>query len=321
MKKAVTFILATVLLLGMLILPVRTEAATLSSKAGAVTTKSSALNVRSSASASSPVVATVRKGSYITLLSKSGVWWQVEYGNGQKGYCHGDYITVVEGTPVTVATQSGPLNVRSGAGTSYDKLTALPKGTVVILLTTANGWSRILYHGIQTGYVSAQYLSGAVSGNSPVSLKVPNFKQTDSRWANVKIGTSGKTIAQIGCATTAIAMMESYRTGTTIYPDAMSRRLSYTSSGNVYWPGNFVAVTDSAGYLNGIYGRLKQGRPVLLGAKNAYGSQHWVVITGFTGGSLTAANFTINDPGSNSRTTLRQFLNAYPNFYKYFYYA
>ena len=319
MKKAVTFILLTVLLLGML--PVKTDAATLNSKAGAVTTKSSVLNVRASASTGAAVVATVRKGSYITLLSKIGSWWRVEYGNGQQGYCHADYITIVEGTPVTVATQSGSLNVRSGAGTSYEKIASLAKGEAVIRLTTANGWSRILYHGIKTGYVSAQYLSGGTSENSSVSLRVPDFKQTDSRWANVKIGSSGKTIAQIGCATTAIAMMESYRTGTTIYPDAMSKRLSYTSSGSVYWPSNFVAVTNSSGYLTGIYQKLQQDRPVLLGAKNAYGSQHWVVITGFTGGSLTAANFIINDPGSNSRTTLQQFLNAYPNFYKYFYYS
>ena len=39
------------------------------------------------------------------------------------------------------------------------------------------------------------------------------------------IGSSGKTIAQIGCATTGIAMLESYRTGSNIYPDAMSRKI------------------------------------------------------------------------------------------------
>lgn len=320
MKRTVTLILSTILLMGMLILPIRTEAATLSSKAGAVTTLSGALNVRTSASTSASIATTVRKGSYITLISKSGSWWKVEYGKGQYGYCHADYITVVEGTPVTVATQSGSLNVRNGAGTSYTKVASLAKGEVVIHLTTANGWSRILYHGIKTGYVSAQYLSGTASGNSAIALSVPSFKQTDSRWANVQVGTSGKTIAKIGCATTAIAMMESYRTGTTIYPDAMSKKLSYTASGSVYWPSNFVTVTDSTGYLSNVYQQLKQGKPVLLGAKNSYGSQHWVVITGFTGGSLSSSNFTINDPGSNTRTNLQQFLNAYPTFYKYFYY-
>ncbi len=319
MKRTVVFILSILLLLSVLVLPVRTEAATLTSKAGAVTTKAGALNVRTSASTSAAVVASVRKGSYITLLSRAGAWWRVEYGNGQYGYCHADYITIVEGTPVTVATQSGPLNVRSGAGTSYAKVASLAKGQTVIRLSTAGGWSRILYHGIKTGYVSAQYLSGAASGNGAVTLGVPSFKQTDSRWANVTLGSSGKTMAKIGCATTAIAMMESYRTGATIYPDAMAKRLRYTSTGSVYWPDHFVPVTNSDGYLSGIYGLLKQGKPVLLGAKNAYGSQHWVVVTGFGGGSLTAANFTIQDPGSNSRVNLQQFLNVYPNFYKYFY--
>lgn len=320
MKKSVSLLLILMTLL--CLTPVKAQAADMGSKAGAVTTKSSSLNIRSSASATARIVGSLRKGSHITLLSKSGAWWKVEYGKGLYGYCHADYITIIEGSPVKVATQSGNLNVRSGAGTSHSVQARLAKGEVVLQLSAKNGWSRILYHGTKTGYVSTQYLStGATSsGYDAVSLRVPSFKQTDSRWANVKIGASGKTMSQIGCATTAIAMIESYRTGTTIYPDVMSQRLRYTASGSVYWPGNFVAVTDSTGYLSRAYQLLQQGKPVLLGAKNAYGSQHWVVITGFTGGSLSASNFIINDPGSNARTTLQQFLNVYPTFYKYFYY-
>jgi len=322
MKKRLSIIMAAIMVLGFLLPSVKVEAATLSSKAGAVTTASNSLNVRASASTSSGIVASLRKGSYITLLSKSGSWWHVEYGKGQYGYCHADYITIVQGTPVTVNTKSGPLNVRSGSSTSYPRIASLSKGETVLLLTTSGGWSRILYHGTKTGYVSAQYLSAgqSSSGYGAVALSVPSFKQTDNRWANVKIGSSGKTMAQIGCATTAIAMMESYRTGVTIYPDAMSRKLRYTSSGSVYWPSHFVTVTSAAGYLNTVYQQLKQGKPVLIGAKNSYGGQHWMVITGFTGGSLETANFTVNDPGSNTRTTLQQFLSAYPTFYKYFYY-
>ena len=115
--------------------------------------------------------------------------------------------------------------------------------------------------------------------------------------------------------------MESYRTSKTIYPDAMSKQLSYSSSGNLYWPSHYTVVTQSSGYLGTIYNLLRQGKPVLFGAKNASGGQHWVVVTGYNGGSsLTASGFTIHDPGSNSRTTLQQFLNNYPNFYKFFYY-
>lgn len=294
------------------------EAATTSSKAGAVTTSGGNLNVRAQASSGSNVVASLKKGSYITLISKSGSWWKVEYAKGQYGYCHADYITIVQGTPVTVATNSGGLNVRSGAGTSYSKVATVYKGEVVILLSTANGWSRVLYHGTKTGYVSAQYLSNYYSA---VSLYVPNLKQMDSRWSDITVGTSGKTFSQIGCATTAIAMVESHRRGYTIYPDVMAQELKYTPSGSVYWPSHYTTVTNSSGYLSAIYSRLKQGKPVLFGAQNAYGTQHWVVITGYTGGSsLTASGFTIHDPGTYSRTNLQQFLNVYPTFYKYFHY-
>ena len=320
MRRILIVILTVVLLFGALCQPQKANAVAMDSKAGAVTTAGGALNVRKSASTGSAIVTTLKKGSYITLLSKSGSWWRVEYGKNQYGYCHGDYITVVQGTPVSVATQSGPLNVRRGAGTSYAKVASLPKGETVLRLTTSGGWSRILYHGVKTGYVSSQYLSGTTTGTTGISLQVPSFKQFDSRWANVKIGTSGKTISQIGCATTAIAMMESYRTGTTIYPNAMAKKLKYTSSGSVYWPSDYTTITSSAEYLNKIYAQLKAGKPVLFGAKNSYGGQHWVVITGFTGGSLTTENFTILDPGSNTRVNLKQFLSAYPTFYKYFHY-
>ena len=298
--------------------PVRADAATLNSEAGAVTTSGGNLNVRSSATSGAKVVASLKKGSYVTLISRSGSWWKVEYGKGRYGYCHADYITVVAGTPTTVMTQSSSLNVRSGAGTSYPKTAALTKGETVIRLSESGGWSRVLYHGTKTGYVSSQYLSKAYPA---VTLGVPSFKQMDSRWAEVLIGESGKTMAKIGCATTAIAMMESFRWGSTITPDAMAERLRYTPSGNVYWPEDYTAVTTDSGMLSSVYSRLRQGKPVLFGARNSYGSQHWVVIRGYSGGdSLAASGFLIHDPGSNSRTTLGQFLNSYPTFYKYFYY-
>lgn len=276
------------------------------------------LNVRSSPSANSAAVSRLSQGSYVTLISKAGDWWKVEYAKGSYGYCHADYLREITGTAVTVRTSSGALNVRSGPGTSYSKTASLAKGETVIQLSASNGWCRILYHGTKTGYVNAQYLSSYFTA---VSLQVPSFKQTDSRWANLTVGSSGKTFAKIGCATTAVAMMESFRQGKTIYPHVMSQSLRYTSSGDLFWPENYTVVTESANYLQTIYRLLRQGKPVLFGARNSYGSQHWVVITGFTGGTyLSASGFTIHDPGTYSRTTLAHFLNAYPTFYKYFYY-
>lgn len=301
-----------------LILPGHAKAADGSSAAGQVTVSSGWLNVRSGPSTTSKTVSRLSQNSYVTLISRTGDWWKVEYAKGSFGYCHADYLREVAGSPVSVRVSSGALNVRSGPGTSHSKTGSLFKGETVIQLSASNGWSRILYHGTKTGYVSAQYLSSSFRA---VSLQVPSFKQTDSRWANLTIGNSGKTFAKIGCATTAVAMMESYRQGKTIYPNVMSRNLRYTSSGDLYWPADYTVITSTENYLRNIYDLLVQGKPVLFGARNTYGSQHWVVITGFTGGtSLSAGGFTIHDPGTYSRTTLAQFLNAYPTFYKYFYY-
>lgn len=325
MKKFVTSFVVTVAAAILFIIPITSHAATASSRAGIVSLSSGYLNVRSGSSTSSPILATLSSGTLVTLESKSGSWWQVEYSDGRYGYCHADYIKEFSSSPAAVNVGYGNLNLRSGPGTSYQRIGALPGGEIVLVLSQANGWSRILHSGNKLAYVSSQYLSGSLSSTtarySAVSLSVPNYKQTDSRWANVRIGSYGQTISKIGCATTAIAMMESFRTGTTIYPSAMAKKLSYTASGNVYWPSHYTAVTSSSGYLSTIYDQLKAGKAVMIGAKNSYGGQHWVVVTGYTGGSsLTASGFTINDPGSNTRTTLAQFFAEYPYFYKYFTY-
>lgn len=315
-RKILPIFVAIFMLLGLLYISPRSSAAQ-GKQAGQVSISSGYLNVRSQPSAASQAVARLYKGSFVTLHSRSGDWWRVEYASGRYGYCHADYIRVVSSKSAQVKISSGYLNVRSGPGTGYTKTASLSKNEEVLVLEESGQWSRVLLRGNQTGYVSRQYLS---TGLGAVSLAVPSFKQNDSRWANITIGTSGKPFSKIGCATTAIAMMESYRTGTTIYPHIMAQSLRYTPGGDVYWPEDYQVVTSSADYLNAVYQKLKAGKPVLFGARNAYGSQHWVVITGFTGGELTASAFTVHDPGSSSRTNLQQFLSAYPTFYKFFYY-
>lgn len=306
MKK----LISAFLILALLCVPLRVRASELLG-VGVVTTASGSLNVRSGPSTASAVVGSLQKGSHVMLLGKSGGWYQVQYGNNATGYASASYITPVEGSFATVTASA--LNVRSGAGANYSVQDYLHSGDKVVVLSSANGWSRVVYHGTKIGYASAKYLSG-----SNISLSVPKYLQHDSRWANVTLGTSGKTMAKIGCATTAIAMMESYRTGVSIYPNVMAGMLRYTSGGSVYWPSDYKVITTYS--LTAIKKLLDSGKPVLFGAKNAYGTQHWVVIIGYTGSGTVAGDFVINDPGTSSRTNLGQFLAAYPAFYKYFHY-
>ena len=316
--KRILSVLLSIIILAVFILPVKSYGATSTSQAGIVSVESGGLNVRRTASTGSTILSTLPKNSYVTLISKSGNWYYVEYADGKYGYCHKNYIKPDSGKTAKVTTNSTSLNVRTGAGTNYSVKDTIPKEDIVIILSTSGEWSKILYDGVKTGYVSSRYLSTSsnTQAYSKISLNVPDFKQTDSRWANVIIGNSGKTIGKIGCATTGIAMMESYRTGRTIYPDAMSKKLSYNSSGSVYWPSHYTVVTSKTNYLNNIYKKLKEGKPVLFGAKNSSGTQHWVVIKGFSGGNtLTPSSFIINDPGTKYRTNLQQFLNEYLYFY------
>ena len=321
MKKTISVLMAMVLSLALIPFTQKVKASDKIYGAGKVSTTATVLNVRSSASTTSTVKAKLSKDSYVTLISKSGNFWRVQYSATGYGYCHADYIKFASTNVKTVKTTSGRLRVRSSASSSAEIKDYLSSGAQVTVLSTSGGFSRILYNGVKRGYVSSSYLvAEATSSDSTykaIKLSVPSYKQTDSRWANVTLGSSGQTIGRIGCATTAIAMLESYRTGTTIYPDAMAKKLSYTSGGAVYWPSHYTIITSSSGYLERIYNHLKEGKPVLLGAKKSNGSQHYVVITGVKATSnLTTSSFYINDPGSNTRTTLNQFFAEYPYFYK-----
>ena len=116
MKKFIKVLIvsaATVLML--LAVSVAAGAATMDSSAGRIATESGGLNVRRSANTSSEVISSLYKGSYVTLMWRSGDWWYVEYDDGKFGYCHSDYIDTVSATARVVRTASGNLNVRSGA--------------------------------------------------------------------------------------------------------------------------------------------------------------------------------------------------------------
>lgn len=293
--------------------------------AGRVKTQSTSLNVRSGAGTGYSRVATVNKDSYVTLVSLNNGWWYVKYADGKYGYCNSDYIFVLSENVKTVKTTYGNLSVRSGPSTSYSIVSKIPSGNKVAVLSESDGWAKILYNGSSIGYVSATYLVSNSSSSTvkypSVKLSVPSYKQTDSRWLGTKLGSSSATIGKQGCLVTSFAMTESYRTKTTITPPMMAKKSSFTSSGSMYWPTGYTAYYNSS-YLAKIYELLKQGTPVLIGGRSSTGATHWVVVTGYTGGdTLNTSSFLINDPGSNTNTTLAQFKAKYVNHIRLMYYA
>ncbi len=72
----------------------------------------------------------------------------------------------VSADKVSGAVTTSALNMRSGAGTDNSIILTMPKGAQVIVQSTSNGWSKIVYNNT-VGYASAQYLKAAdkVSGS------------------------------------------------------------------------------------------------------------------------------------------------------------
>lgn len=85
-----------------------------------------------------------------------------------------------------VATQSAPLNVRSGVGTGYGIKSTLKKGTKVTVTKTSGAWSYITSP--VTGWVSTEYLS-AVKPNS-ASTAGTSYKTTVGAYYRLKKATT-----------------------------------------------------------------------------------------------------------------------------------
>lgn len=293
--------------------------------AATIVTQGGRLNVRTGPSLKNNVITSVGNKTTVTVYSVSDGWAKVGYANGKTGYSSTDYLNINKSSyPMQVKLSSGYLNVRKGAGTSYGVKDYLYNGEKVVVLSVNGNWAKVVYHGNKTGYVHNSYLkavSYSANTSKTVKLNVVDYKQTDSRWNWVTLGSSGKTLGRIGCTTTCLAMTESYRTGSTITPKTMASRLSYNSGGSLYWPSNYVTSVSSTGYLTKIKSLLDSGKPVIVGFKKYSGTMHWVVVTGYVNSGASASDFIINDPGSNTRTTLAQFIAVYPVFHKIAYYV
>lgn len=277
----------------------------------------SALNVRSAPTTASAVRGKLQAGRSVTLYEKSGNWWRIGYAGGS-GYVYAAYIEEQHLAVRYVRTYGGNLHVRAAASTASAVIDSLPNTSAVLILGVEGNFARVLLPDERTGYVSRDYLviAAPTVGSDAVALAVPSYKQYDSRWASRRLPGSGEKLSTHGCAVTALAMAESYRTGDTVTPTDILAAEQFTANGAIYWPTTYTWGDAS---LATVRAALLAGKPVILHVQKPNGSTHFVTVYGFTGGALDAANFRILDPGSESRTTLADLLAVYPNIVKTLY--
>ncbi len=223
-----------------------------------------ALRMRSNPSTNSTVIMTLSKGTQVELLTaEENGWFKVSY-KGTEGYMSADWINVLsteasvaeppsspsnsttdsaepkaEETPVTTAVvKDGPLNVRSGPGTTYGRVGSLNKGTQVTVLETLDGWYKIS-SGSLTGYVSAQYLSIGSNGNTD---------SNDTSMSKDGLVLSGPLNVRSGPGT-GYSRIGSLRAGTTVSVIGSSGSWYHITSGNVtgYVHSDYLVLMEDLG--------------------------------------------------------------------------
>mgnify|MGYP001028120984 CR=1 FL=1 len=165
-KRIASRVTASLLLAAVMVSP--TLAAT-----GTVNTEGSSLRLRSQASTESSVLTKLPHGTQVDVLDQSVEgWYQVSY-KGTEGYVSADYLIVSEGDdtvadapiPASAAPTDelaevmyikvlqGPLNIRTGPSTDYDRVGQLSVGRTAEVLDVLDGWYQI-----ESGYVCGDYV-------------------------------------------------------------------------------------------------------------------------------------------------------------------
>lgn len=122
------------------------------------------VNLRVSPSRRSEIVGQLQRGEEVRILLTDGEWYAIVPPPGISAWVSADYLHdgVVTGSRV---------NVRSGPGVSYGRLTFLRRGMSVPVLEEREGWAKIELPATGRLWVSARYISqageDAASGQGP----------------------------------------------------------------------------------------------------------------------------------------------------------
>ena len=133
-----------------------------------IVSKVKSLNVRVDPSTSSAVIGQLQKGSQFTAFKSDGDWIEITF-NGQKGWVHSDYVTVVDQvenelpTPEDTTTDElfvvsvDALNVRDKADLSSRKIGQVSKNEAYSVLEKNHNWVKIELKNGKKGWVYSFY--------------------------------------------------------------------------------------------------------------------------------------------------------------------
>ncbi|MDD2716676.1 MAG: SH3 domain-containing protein [Candidatus Wallbacteria bacterium] len=121
------------------------------------------------------IICTLDYFTGITIISGQGDWLQAKIADGRTGYIHKDLVRISSSGLNAGATHKGFIttpsgaNVRTGPGTSYSKITALPNGTGVTVIGESGKWFNLIIPDGRKGYIHVNLVTLDYTPTVPVN--------------------------------------------------------------------------------------------------------------------------------------------------------
>ncbi len=128
----------------------------------------SVLNVRSGPGLQHTRITQVTLGTVMPVLSEQPGWVQVSLSNGQKGWVSQEFVTIrttLPDGPYTARVTVSILNVRSGPGINFNRITTVAMNSLLSVLNKQGDWLQVQLPSGQTGWVAGEY-TAAVNTHS-----------------------------------------------------------------------------------------------------------------------------------------------------------
>ncbi len=279
------------------------------------------LNVRSDSSGSGQKVGKIAYGSQIEILEKKDGYYRVEHGT-VKGWVSSRFVKDIEpeekpgffqrfkswfsfggdkekksSDNVGTVTASGRLNVRSGPGSSHNKVGTLSGGDKVTILKKDGIWYNVK-QGDKEGWVHGSYISTGNDAGNKSSLRGPEVlvdveTRTQFSLSNGKMGA-------YWCGPTSLAQVYEYYGREETTREVAHR--TYDFKGGTGTSGEaLVADAKKNGFPNAkmrynvgfdyLENSLKKGNPVIVGTEVNWTNGHYLVVVGLKGDKVI-----LNDP-------------------------
>ncbi len=161
------------------------------------------VNVRAQPDTDADILAVVRKGSDLTLISSDEDGWLKISVGGKVGYVSAEYAALSDiisgGGTLTATVDTKKLYLRATPSSSGDSLALLERGAVLTVTSRSGDWLAVTYNG-QSGYISAQYVrlngDGSAQPSAPAATSAPASTPTDGALSMGSRGDAVKTLQQ-----------------------------------------------------------------------------------------------------------------------------